>query len=755
LKTTFAYMNLYVSRMMEGLMLHIPADIGRVLERLRLSADRKQSDIAQALGIHASRVSRLETGVTDPDPVEIEKYLGAIASEAAQRYRDILAVEWSDVPRPDPWHPDASALVQAMRLLRKLSNEVIGDPKLPQSLAGQARFLRSRLLHSASYLSNLAHTFGVIGKIGDGKTTAICFQTGLTRQSHKQPRDLRDECLLATQRSRTTLCEVVVKGEPTEKGVSPIRFRVVVEPVPNEEIYRLVKEFAVDLWDKRNGVKRSFDEGRGLSIEVERALRNMAGLKTQEIELPGGRSESRREEAELAKNASSIEELQSLIAERLQLFRRTERELVWTGVKEADGRDWLKKTFSAINLGNAPTVSLPARVTVTVPFAIMPGSEFPIEVIDTKGIDGSSTRPDIQRVIDDPRCVPVLCTTLGDAPGPHYDPLFTQIVDTGALRKFEERAVLLILDQEKEALKVADDSTGLDVETVEQGRRIKRAHARRELEQRGIGELPILFFNASEDDPAKANGQLLARIGDIRKRESNRLQQLAEAIESLIKDREKLSADADLRIVIEHLQSVVETMKTLSPSVRPFFDSLLRQLSDRHSHQRSVLASVIRAGSWWNFDMYYALGSGAAEDAHLRTREAINSIRTALGNFAKDERYASCQSFLVALSESVDAWFDSFLLATRAIASEVCRPVLSEAGDLWRRCEEDYRHGFKVHVRGHLKKWFEEDSPPAMRAAIEDGLQRAWMEHVIEPLERALGTALPKNDIFSGAQQVA
>ncbi len=736
-------------------MIDLPADVGRVLERLRLEADRKQSDVAQVLGIHPSRISRLETGATDPDPIEVEKYLAAIASEAAHRYRDILAEEWTEISRPDPWHPDAPALVHAMRLLRRLDSEVIDDPKLPQSLAGQARFLRNRLLRSASYLSNLSHTFGFVGKIGDGKTTAICFQTGLTRQSQKQPRDLRDECLLATQRSRTTLCEVVVKGEPAEKGITSIRFRLTIEAVPNEEIYRLVKEFATDLWERRNGVKRAADEGRGLSIEVERALRNMAGLKMQEIELPGGRPESRREEVELARNANSIEELQSLIAERLQLFRRTERELVWTGVREAEGRDWLKKTFAAINLGNAPTVSLPARVTVTVPFAIVPSSPFPIEVIDTKGIDGSSTRPDIQRVLDDPRCVPVLCTTLGDAPGPHYDPLFTQLFDTGALKRFEERAVLLVLDQEKEALKVADDSTGLDVETVEQGRRIKRTHAHRELEKRGLGELPILFFNASEDDPLTANGQLLSRIGDIRRREADRLRQIAEAIEALVKNREKLSADADLRVVIEHLQSVVEAIKTLPPPVRPFFDALLRQLDDRHTHQRSVLASVVRAGSWWNFDVYYAIGSGAAEDANLRTREAINSIRTALDNFAKDRRYGSCRSFLVALSESVDAWFETFLLAARTIASETYRPILAEAGDVWARCEEGYRPGFKMHVREQLKKWLEEDSPRSMHTAVEDGLQRAWTENIIEQLERALGTALPKNDLFSEIQEIA
>ncbi len=38
-----------------------------------------------------------------------------------------------------------------------------------------------------------------------------------------------------------------------------------------------------------------------------------------------------------------------------------------------------------------------------------------------------------------------------------------------------------------------------------------------------------------------------------------------------------------------------------------------------------------------------------------------------------------------------------------APAAEICRPVLSEASDLWVRCEPDYRSGFKEHVEQHLK----------------------------------------------------
>jgi hypothetical protein len=514
-------------------------------------------------------------------------------------------------------------------------------------------------------------------------------------------------------------------------------------------MYRLVLDFASDLWDRRSGVRQSADEGRGPSIEVERALRNMAGFKTQEIELPAGGFESRREEVEIANGASSIEELQSVIVERLRLFRRTETELVWSGAYEMDGRDWLKKTFSLINLGNAPTVPLPERITVRVPFVIMPGSPFEFEVIDTKGIAGAAARPDIQAVIDDRRCVPVLCTTLGDAPGPHYDSLFDQLAATGALGQFEERAVLLILDQEKEALQVSDDSTFMDVENVEQGRRIKREHARRELERSGLGAMPIFFFNASEDHAATANKQLFSRIFKIRKREVDRLHRLSQAIEALIVNCERESANVELLRAIEHLQSIVEQIRMLGPPARPFFDALLHQVTQRVTHQRSLLASVTRAGSWWNFDMYYAIGSGAAEDANLRSREAMAKLRIGLSNLADDKSFASCNGFLVALSESVDKWSDSFLQTARTIAAETCRPILSKAGDLWIRCEADYGPGFKASVKDHLKRWFEEECPRSMHAAIEEGFQRAWTENLVRPLEEALGTATPRNDLFS------
>src|SRR6266849_6081951 len=105
----------------------IPSGAGRILERLRTEAGRKQSEIAEILGVHPSRISRLETGVSQASKEEVESYLSAVGSEAAARYRDILAESWVDIRPPDPWHPNARQLIDTMALLRRLDEELIAD----------------------------------------------------------------------------------------------------------------------------------------------------------------------------------------------------------------------------------------------------------------------------------------------------------------------------------------------------------------------------------------------------------------------------------------------------------------------------------------------------------------------------------------------------------------------------------------------------------------------------------------------------
>ena len=50
--------------------------------------------VAETLGLHPSRISRLETGAAQPAADEVIEYFKALGSEAAALYRDILAARW-------------------------------------------------------------------------------------------------------------------------------------------------------------------------------------------------------------------------------------------------------------------------------------------------------------------------------------------------------------------------------------------------------------------------------------------------------------------------------------------------------------------------------------------------------------------------------------------------------------------------------------------------------------------------------------
>ena len=127
-------------------------DLGRELSALRTEAGLKQSDIATAMRIHPSAVSRIETGSMPPEEQIVSDYLNAVGSEQARRLRAILERAWTDLPRPTVDHPTLDALLKATDDLHRIT-EFLDDPSVPKPLEGQARFLRDEILKAASYLA--------------------------------------------------------------------------------------------------------------------------------------------------------------------------------------------------------------------------------------------------------------------------------------------------------------------------------------------------------------------------------------------------------------------------------------------------------------------------------------------------------------------------------------------------------------------------------------------------------------------------
>ena len=302
-------------------------------------------------------------------------FLKTLRGDRAKRVRRLLAVEWKHLPRPSLGHPDIDVLIEAELALERLQTFTSGE-KVPHVLVGQAELLSSRLRSLGDYLLSTAHTVAYFGDIGVGKTTAACCTAGLVIDPTNAS-DLRG-VMLDTGGGRTTLCEAEARTGQ--------RYAMQVDPLPDEEVYRLVSEFCRSVRERRGEREPGSADEFKLPEEVERALRNMAGL--QRPPRRKGAPVQDDPAAALSDAFTSMEEFQADVASRLTLWRRTRKTIEFEGPDDAAGRKWLKETFIRINNGRHPEFTMPANIIITVPFSPIPNKPFDISIVDTRGIDG-------------------------------------------------------------------------------------------------------------------------------------------------------------------------------------------------------------------------------------------------------------------------------------------------------------------------------------------------------------------------------
>ena len=407
-------------------------DIGTAVAEAREEAGVTQKEMAQRLKVHQSQISRLEGGDGKGESKDFERYLQALGSERALKLARILKVEWRHLSCPSLKHPNLEVLVEIEEALQRLQD--FRESQSMPLLAGQTDLLFRRLVEFAEFLVSLDHKVAYIGDIGVGKTTALCRQAGLATDLDSAS-SLKG-MMLDTGGGRTTLCEVCV-----QQGNG---FAIDVEALPDEEVYRLVAELgrSIHVKDGGDGSARPKVDYRPPE-EIERALRNMAGLT---------RTTRKKGEpvpvdpiAKIGAETPSLEEFKAEVAARLTLWRRTRRTIEFEGSDEAVGRRWMKETFTAINNGRHADFSLPGRITITVPFSLVSGTPFSISLIDTRGVEVSAIRPDLIKHLKNPRVVTVLCSNWGSAPDVSLQELLKHATETEADSTLFSRVSVLVL----------------------------------------------------------------------------------------------------------------------------------------------------------------------------------------------------------------------------------------------------------------------------------------------------------------------
>lgn len=700
-------------------------EIGELLTQVRETAGLTQRQVADRMRANQTRVSRIEAGEAGND--DVASFLEAVETEPARSLLELLNFEWKYLPRPSLRHPDLHVLMDIERALARV-RAFLDDGQVPTVLAGQAELLERRLHESGAFLLALDHEIVYVGEIGVGKTTGGCAQAGLVADPNS-PADLKG-MLLDTGGGRTTLCDVRVEtGE---------RWSLSVDPVPDEEVYKLVGEVARGIQQRRAGESAAQSAEFTPAEEVERALRNMAKLPRPPRPRKGAPVQP-DPAAELAKQSKSLEDFVAQFASRLRLWRRSRRVIDFEGADSHAARQWLRTTFTAINNGRHDDFSLPARITVTVPFSLIPDSRFVVAIVDTRGVDGSAVRPDILAHLKDERALVLLCSKWGSAPDPSAQNLLTYVSETGADPLLLNRVTVVALARTGDALSMRHDS-GESPQDILEGYDIKLSHIEDALQKIGMTGVSAYAFDASTDDPKSFSAFLLERIGSVRQVRADAARETINAVDQMLHNRKEAQALAAMRTVAGNLERFVARNDSLRGARRPAHDRLISAVTSLHA--RTVWAATRRAGRFWNFDVFQYLGDGAAAESKVRSTEVIAGLTAIIESDQSNPELASTQAFLAEISANVTQWEADFLNAARHHAVAVYSEPLTRAQDLWDGCEAAYgtsSGGYRDGVAANLRSWFEENVE--LREELERRITRAWEASVIAPLRRAAGLA--------------
>jgi transcriptional regulator with XRE-family HTH domain len=698
-------------------------EVGKLLAEIRESAKLTQKQIAEGLQGNQTKVSRIEAGEGNLE--DVLGYLNVVGSTQAEHLASLLRLDWHYLARPSLTHPDMETLIAVEAALVRI-HAFLEDGNVPAVLANQAQLLIGRLLQAGNYLLSLSHEVVYVGEIGVGKTTAACQQAGLVVDAASAA-DLKG-MLLDTGGGRTTLCDVRV-----ETGD---RYSLAVDAVADEEVYRLVSETCKGVLEKLNGVIGVTQAEFKPAEEVERALRNMAGLPRPARAKKGGAA-APDPVAELSKTFKTEAELSAEFAGKLSLWRRKRRVVEFEGRDSHEARRWLKETFTAINNGRHTDFSLPAKITVTVPFALLPTNDLAVAVVDTRGVDGSAVRRDILDHMKDERAVTLLCSKWGSAPDPSSQELLKHLAETDADKSLFGRLAVIAIARTGDALSMRHDS-GEAAEDTPEGYDIKLAQVEDALQKVGMGGINSFAFDASSDDPRDLSDFIIGQIQSIRQTQAAAALATIEAADEMLANIEQAAALAALAHVNKDLHIFATRHSSLPSGYRAPYERLLNAVLIQHA--RSVWATTLRAGHFWNFDVYQYLGDGAAGEAKVRSSTVMAGLREIIENRRSDEELASVHGYLAEILANSATWETDFVNAARHHAVAVYADALNSAGPMWAQCELPYgsgRSNYREYVANNLRNWFEQKND--LREELERRVGRAWENSVMTPLRQISG----------------
>jgi transcriptional regulator with XRE-family HTH domain len=691
-------------------------EIGHYLTLLREQADIKQAELANKITWSPSVLSRVEKGERALAPDELQIILDAIGTNEARHLSEVIQRQWSILPRPSLDHPDKDLLWEAEKVAAQLS-ELRDKPHIRRAFESRLTEYIDELKHSAGLLLKRDHHLAFIGSIGIGKSTAICRVTGLEVEGRDSGIPVP---VLEAGAGGITICEVHLRTGPS--------YGLLIEPQGNEEIRSFVGDFVEHILksdaaasDDGQGLG---DDSQGISKEIERAIRNMSGLRIRREKGPDTKITRRDEAKELAKQFSSPREFVVEVLARMELHRRDRRDLWYDSSFGKEPLIWLKDTFELVNNGRHPDFTLPKRIEVIVPEQLLGASDISVRIIDTKGIDRTAARADLEGHLDDPHTLAVLCSGFNNAPAAETRLLLERAKDAG-VRTLSKNACLLILPRPAEALAVKDES-GFQVETDEEGYDLKGEQVELALEPLGFKQFAVGFYNAHQDEPSRLRKFLIDRLGLVRDVFRTRISKITGSAKALIQNHEKEEAQEVLREAARLLKSWTTQNSTVPPLKAHVQDSLMHEIFK--ANPSTIRASIRREGEWPNLDYTHHLGYGARRMAALSLNQRVEGFSALCKTLAGSHEYEEAWHLIHQAQQVLKSAYEEVLRKVQLMGQTLFRQELKVDSEFWAKCSTEWGQGsgYRNRVAEHNETWFKEERRNELESELASLIAREW-----------------------------
>lgn len=699
--------------------------ISRCFARLRAEAGLSQASLAKKIGIDQAKLSRVENGEFYT-PYDAEKYLEALGTPNAAKFKDFLSSSWTLLEIPDFWNPQYDSLIYAEEIARKIT-DFLDKYQVTSPLQTYLSKGKEQLLAISKYLCSESHNIAFLGSIGIGKSTAISYLFNLLITGSDAATSERLKPILETGAGGTTICEVQIV-DSDDYGINII-------PYGDDEFNNIISDFCKIFWSRYyKNDKSGQHDNISQSKEIERAIRNMAKLTVQRANTERGKSRFDPIE-QLVANSSSEDEFKVKILNRINLQGRHITNIVFDKNPSKNPTAWLAERFKEINNGRVDDMPMPKIMSLQIPkfntnFNISANHKYNISVIDTKGIDDIIIRSDIDNQIKNERTITIFCVRFNDASGKPTKEMIDHIKNDLGISVENGKFALLVLPHSGEALEVKDDLGNMAYD-VQEGYDIKTDQINDAVSE----NIPIYLYNAFEDDPKATIVQLKKQIGDFRENYADKINELSLTMAYAMDNSEEVAYLQALEQITKKLSFFLKGNRKLLPRVGGIFPDVNRVFYS--AHPSTLWASTRRRGIYGNLNICYVISNSATSDANKRFDKWLNRFQGEINALKADESLVVAEKYINDIEIFTKDMKAKFLEAVTNCGTEVyCEKITSAI--MWYDCVSEWGRGpgFKVRVLNHIEKWFNEHTD--LQNELDELIESFWDELVITSINKMI-----------------